>query len=244
MEYIHEIEGVIKEITARFNSTFDVNERMRLINILKAEFELAEREYQLLRMGNHIKYIVTDIFEDHGILKYAKIGGGILAGVAQVLGGAGIYKFSNVVHSKRLKGISAVLALHGANNIYESVSPLIYESDQPGYVRDIYRFIAKKMGYDIDQGDFAYSSVDFAATAYAAYAGRALVTNKNSLVSRSWLDKPGTGRLYNAASNDYGNTFLLKSKILKITQIGSTGYKFKATFMDEDYKYDNYAPPK
>jgi hypothetical protein len=244
MEYIQEIEDLIIGITRQFNSTFDVNERMRLINILKAEFELAEREYQLLRMGNHVKYIVTDIFEDHGVLKYTKIGGGILAGVAQVLGGVGVYEFSKIVHSKKLKGISVVLVTHGINNTFESISPLIYDRYKTGYVRDVYRLIAKKMGYNIDQGDFAYSSVDFAATAYAAYAGRALVTNKNSLVSRSWLDKPGTGRLYNATSNDYGNTFLLKSRMLKIIQTGSTGYKFKVTFLDEDYKFDNYSPPK
>lgn len=144
MEYIHEIEDLIKEITRQFNSTFDVNERMRLINILKAEFELAEKEYQLLRRGNYIKYIVTDIFEDQGILKYTKIGGGILSGAGQAVSGLGIYEFGKIVHSKRIKGISVILITHGINNIYESASPLIYDNYRSGYVRDIYRFIAKK----------------------------------------------------------------------------------------------------
>lgn len=244
MEYIQEIEDLIKEITRQFNSTFDINERMRLINILKAEFELAEKEYQLLRQGDYIKYIVTDIFEDQGILKYAKIGGGILAGAGQAVSGLGIYKFGQIVHSRRIKGISVILITHGINNIYESASPLIYDNYRSGYVRDIYRFIAKKMGYDIDQGDFAYSSVDFAVTAYAVYAGQKLVTNKNSLASRSWLDKPGTGRLYNVMGNDFKNRHLLKSRPLQIMQIGSSGYKFKVTFLDDDYKFDDYSPSK
>ncbi|MDU6683905.1 MAG: DUF4225 domain-containing protein [Enterobacteriaceae bacterium] len=237
MDYIQEIENVIIDITRRFNSTFDINERIRLINELKFEFELAEKEYQSLRRGDYHKYIITDIFEDQGILKYAKIAGGVVSGFGQIFGALSVYKFGNTVHSKRIKGISVVLATHGANNIFESVSPLFYDRQEPGKIRDIYRFIAQKMGYDIDEGDLAYSSVDFAVTVYAAYSGMKIVPNKNSLALRSLGDKPGTGRLYKAVSQDFRNAFSLKPTPLKIYQVGDSLKKFKATFIDEEYRY-------
>lgn len=237
MDYIQEIENVISDITRRFNSTFDINERIRLVNELKFEFELAEKEYQSLRRGNYLKYTITDIFEEQGILKYAKIAGGVASGVGQIFGARGVYKFGNTIHSKRIKGISVVLAAHGLNNIYESITPLLYDRQEPGKIRDIYRFIAKKMGYDIDEGDLAYSSVDFAVTAYATYSGMKIVPNKNSLALRAWGDKPGTGRLYKAVSQDFRNAFSLKPTPLKIYQVGDSLKKFKATFIDEEYRY-------
>ena len=235
MDYIQEIENVIIDITRRFNSTFDINERIRLIN--EFEFELAEKEYQSLRRGDYHKYIITDIFEDQGILKYAKIAGGVVSGVGQIFGARGVYKFGNTVHSKRIKGISVVIAGHGLNNIYESITPLLYDQQKPWIIRKTYRFIAQKMGYDIDEGDLAYSSVDFAVTAYAAYSGMKIVPNKNSLALRSWGDKPGTGRLYKAVSQDFRNAFSLKPTPLKIYQVGDSLRKFKATFIDDEYRY-------
>ncbi len=243
MEYIQEIEDFINEVTRKFHSSFDINERRRLIIEIKSEYELAEKEYQILRMGNYEKYIVTDIFEEQGLLKYAKIGGGIITSIGQGAAGWGVYKLSRTVHSTRMKGISAVLFSHGANNLLETIYPLIYDRYLPGPTRKLYRFILEKMGYDIDDGDFAYSTVDFAVTAYSVYAGRKIVSNKNSLALRSWLDKPGTGRLFNAVSNDFQNKFNLLPRPLKIIQIGSSAYKFKVTFLDEDYKFETQQLP-
>ncbi|EKS8956088.1 hypothetical protein QC718_002058, partial [Escherichia coli] len=61
-EYLQEIENTINDITHRFNSSYDINEKARLINELKMESETARKEYQLFRQGNYDKYITTDIF--------------------------------------------------------------------------------------------------------------------------------------------------------------------------------------
>jgi len=79
-EYLREIDNFINDINRRFRNTFDINERMRLIMEVRAESDLAHREYQILRQGNYTKFVVTEIFEEQGLIKYAKMGGGVVAG--------------------------------------------------------------------------------------------------------------------------------------------------------------------
>ncbi|WP_447874107.1 hypothetical protein [Serratia fonticola] len=73
-EYLRQVEEFINNINRKFKNTFDINERMRLIYEMRSESELASQEYQILRQGNYTKYLITDIYEDQGVVKYAKIG--------------------------------------------------------------------------------------------------------------------------------------------------------------------------
>ncbi len=59
-EYLREVDEFINDINKRFKSTFDINERMRLIIEVRAESEITQREYQILRQGSYTKYIVTE----------------------------------------------------------------------------------------------------------------------------------------------------------------------------------------
>lgn len=106
--------------------------------------ETARKEYQLFRQGNYDKYITTDIFEEHGLIKYVNLSFDIVASVGQVVGGVGALKFGKVVHSNRIKGIGVTLVAHGANNFYESLSPLFFNEYDSGPIRELYRVIAKK----------------------------------------------------------------------------------------------------
>ncbi len=138
-EYLQEIENTINNILHRFNSSYDINEKTRLINELKMESETARKEYQLFRQGNYDKYITTDIFEEHGLIKYVKLIFDIVASVGQVVGGVGALKFGKVVHSNRIKGIGTLaLVAHGANNFYESLSPLFFNEYDSGPIRELF----------------------------------------------------------------------------------------------------------
>ncbi|EGK4047023.1 DUF4225 domain-containing protein, partial [Escherichia coli] len=236
-EYLQEIENTINDITHRFNSSYDINEKTRLINELKMESETARKEYQLFRQGNYDKYITTDIFEEHGLIKYVNLSFDIVASVGQVVGGVGALKFGKVVHSNRIKGIGVTLVAHGANNFYESLSPLFFNEYDSGPIRELYRVIAKKMGGDINSADYAYSIVDFSITAYGGYSGMKIVPKYNRLIRPSLGNRPGTGRLFHYTSVDFKNKFSLKPTPLKIIQISSTVKKFKVTFYDEKYKF-------
>lgn len=61
------------------------------------------------------------------------------------------------------------LATHGVSNMYESITPLLYEDQEVGPLRYFYRLAAERLGYDKYHGDFAYSVADFSVTAYSAY---------------------------------------------------------------------------
>ncbi len=168
-DYLREVDEFINNINMRFRNTFDVNERMRLITEMRAESDLAHREYQMLRQGNYTKYIITEIFEDQGVVKYAKIGGGVISGAVETAAGVTVYKLGQSMHFRRMKSIGVVLFTHGLNNAYEAISPVLYENQKTGWVRDIYRAGAKYLGRDKYDGDLAYATVDFIATLYSAY---------------------------------------------------------------------------
>lgn len=83
-----------------------------------------------------------------------------------------------------MRGVGLMLIAHGANNVYESVSPLIYEHNKAGPIRAIYREAAKIAGFDDDAGDLAYSGVEFSLTLYAAIRMTVLTQNHNRLITK------------------------------------------------------------
>ena len=236
-EYLREIDNFINDINRRFRSTFDINERMRLIMEVRAESDLAHREYQILRQGNYTKFVVTEIFEEQGLIKYAKMGGGVVAGGLQTLGGWSLIQASRKLHSRRFKAIGVTLATHGVSNMYESITPLLYEHQEVGPLRYFYRLAAERLGYDKYHGDFAYSVADFSVTAYSAYKGLVLKENPLRLASRGLFEKPGAGTLFRYVKQDYITKWAGKNTAMKIFQSGSSINKFKATFYDDGYKY-------
>lgn len=234
LDYLKEIEAIIDNITTRFNMTFDVNERARLVHELEHEAEIAQREYQMLRQGNYQKYLVTELFEDQGIIKYAKVGAAILGGASQMVSGAGLIMTGKKLNAKGMMSFGVTLSAQGGNNIYESVASLSFHGDAAqSPLRWLYRSLLGK-----DSGDFAYSMVDISVTAYAAVTKPVLVQNSRRLISRSIGDKPGTGRLFNATNIDYKMAWDTKPGPMKILLIGSTGYKIKAEFMDGGYHFN------
>ncbi|VTR32676.1 Uncharacterised protein [Serratia fonticola] len=165
-EYLREVDDFISDINRRFKSTFDINGRMRLIIEVRTESEITQREYQILRQGSYTKYIVTEIFEDQGVVKYAKIGGGVFSGLIQTYMGWTINKLGQTMHFRHMKSIGVILIANGTNNTFESISPVLFENQRVGWVRKLYRLGAEYLGGDKYDGDFAYGTVDFYSHIY------------------------------------------------------------------------------
>jgi len=237
MNYLKEIDDYVNEMNYRFHQTFDPNERMRIVNDVKAEADMAEREYQLLRQGDYTKYFLTEIFEEQGVLKYAKIAGGVVAGGAQLVSGAALIKLSHELHVKKMGAIGVVLVAHGGNNVFESLSPVLFENQSVGPVRWLYKNGAKILGYDKYSGDLVYEGVDFVATLYGAVKLPVEIQNSNRLVPKGWFERPGTGKLFNSWHGDYISKWSKKSLLMKGVLVGSNIKKFKVEFIEEGYKY-------
>jgi len=239
MNYLKEIDDYINEMNYRFHQTLDPNERMRIVNDVKAEADMAEREYQLLRLGNYTKYISTEIFEEQGVLKYVKIAGGVVAGGAQVYSGKILFNTGKILNSKTFKSIGVILIAHGANNVYESLSPILFEHSKAGYLRKLYRKGANVLGYDNNSGDLVYSAADLFVTIIAAVETPVLVQNRNRLIPKGWFEKPGTGRLFNQVNQDYITKWQKMNNGMRMFQIGNSGYKVTAELVFGGYKYQD-----
>lgn len=238
-EYLRQVDEFINNINRKFKNTFDVNERMRLIYEMRAESELANREYQILRQGNYTKYLITDLYEDQGVVKYAKIGWGITMSVVQGAGGVSMFNLGSKLHLKRLKGIGITLIAHGTNNFYESISPIIYEQEHSAWLRKIYRNGAELAGLDRRYGDLAYSAVDFSITAYAGYRGLVLKNNANRLATSGLFEKPGTGMLFNNLKPDFWPKWNAKGTPMRVFMLGGSITKAKISFVDGNYEIDD-----
>ncbi|KOY60991.1 hypothetical protein AM629_16430 [Photorhabdus heterorhabditis] len=233
MSYLKEIDDFVNIKTREFKNTFDVNEKKRLVYEVKDEYEVTEKEYQVLRRKDYTKYIITDIFEDQGVVKYAKIGAGVVAGGVQTATGFAVIHSGRIVRSKRVQSIGAVLVAHGVNITYESITPIIYEHQDIGWLRKGYRYVSNALNYDDDVADVAYSSVDFALSLYGTYGMLKLkpVKSKNN-ISGGYSVKPGTGKLFRYINSDLARKWQLTSKPMLTIQLSGSGYKFKLLLDD------------
>ncbi|WP_261641015.1 DUF4225 domain-containing protein [Erwinia mallotivora] len=237
-DYLREISADIRDYQSRFDNEKNPHNQTGIIEELKAELKLTEREYQMLRMKDHVTYIVTDVFEEHGVLKYAKVAGGIFGGSMEAWGGFQLAKLGHSLKIKRLKGVGIILALYGANNVYESVTPVLYEHSESGPIRYLYRKAAELAGFSNDEGDLAYSSVELSLSLYAAVRTPVLTQNPGRLVSKYLGEQPGTGKLFRHVNNDFITKWASKNGIMKLYFGLDSARKIKAKFYDEEYKYD------
>lgn len=151
-----------------------------------------------------------------------------------------MFKLGRDLHQRHLSGLGAVLFAHGANNVFESLSPLFPWNKRlhSGYLREFYRKAAKIAGFDRDMGDFAYSLGDFAITLYSSTGGKALIQHRNRLIPKGWFQMPGTGKLYRFTDKDYVSKWEIKSPPMKLFLGGSSIYKLKVKIYDRGYIYD------
>ena len=237
-EYLREVESYINSITIEYDSVIDPYVKVGIINRLKEQVTLTNKEYSILRTKDYITYVVTDIFEDQGVIKYANISVGVLSGGIQVWAGAKINSLGKKLNLKRLRGLGLLMISHGGSNIYESLSPIIYEHKDAGPVRELYRMISKSLGGGDSEGDFAYSTVDFSLAIYAAFRMPTLIQSPNRLINKGFLEQPGTGMLFRNVNKDYAAKFSAMNNTMRIFHVGVKGYQFYSEFVDEGYSFD------
>ncbi|MBS9429084.1 DUF4225 domain-containing protein [Photorhabdus akhurstii] len=236
MSYLKEVDDFVNIKTREFKNTFDVSEKKRLVYEVKDEYEVTEKEYQVLRRKDYTKYIVTDIFEDHGVVKYAKIGAGVVAGSVQTIAGFSVINSGRIVRSKRVQLMGVVLLAHGLNNAYESITPVLYENQDIGWVREGYQYISHALGYDNGVGDIAYSSVDLLASTYGTYG---ILKFKPKNKAGSLPVKPGSGKLFRYINEDFTRKWKLTSKPMLTIQISGSFYKVKLLIDDINKLHDD-----
>ncbi|MBN3064905.1 DUF4225 domain-containing protein [Pectobacterium aquaticum] len=238
MRYLREIEDFINETEMKLrSSTISFFDKNHILHELVTEREETERDYQKLRTGDYVKYIVTDIFEDQGVLKYTKIASGIISGGFQAFMGVQLYRLGKHLNVKHFKSFGVLLVSHGGNNIYESLSPIINDGEySSGTVRDIYRGLASLAGYNKDTGDALYSFGDLSLTIYASLRTPVLVDSPTRLLSRGFLERPRITKLFKYAHSDFKPKYTAASSIMKVYMVGGSAYKIYAEFTDENYR--------
>ncbi|HDR2159151.1 TPA: DUF4225 domain-containing protein [Enterobacter cancerogenus] len=239
MQYLNDIENDIFDYETRFNNERNPYIKREIVFELKREVELANKEYQILRTNDHVTYYVTDIFEDQGVIKYSKIAGGVVAGTLELFAAHYFYKISSTLNIRRFRGVAIVFVAYGANNIYEAMTPVIFEHSSPGAVRIFYREIAEVFGFDKDQGDYAYSFGELSLSIYAGIRKPIVTQHSKRLADKLIGETPGTGRLFRNIHSDYIPSWDNKSTIMRLWFLGYTGYKAKLLFWDEKYKFEN-----
>lgn len=243
MRYIREIEDFINETEMKLrSSTISFFDKNHILHELVTEREETERDYQKLRTGDYVKYIITDIFEDQGVLKYTKIASGVVAGGFQAFAGYRLNQLGKDLNVKHFKSFGLLLMAHGGNNVYEAVSPIINDGKYyPGLTRKVYRGLASLLGYDDKSGDLFYSVGDVSLSGFAALRMPVLIENPTRLASRGFFDKPRTTKLFRYIDKDYSPKFTAANKFMKIYMVGSSIKKVHAEFSNENYLLNSFA---
>lgn len=173
---------------------------------LRAEKNALQQQYTSLQLNRIKKALYIEITNDNGILTYFIKGIGLIAGVSQLVAGA-----ASVIGSRGRNVTGYLLISHGANNIYENGYFLINGEDDTGPVRDLYRMLANKAGYDNRIADIVYGGVDLALSVHGLFFTKKLVSDRRSLMS--YENGPDTLRLYGALDTDFVMTIKTMGKL-------------------------------
>ncbi len=239
MEYLNDVENEISYYEFAFNNERNPNNRREIIFEFKRKVELANREYQILRTKDYVTYYITDVFEDHGVIKHAKIAGGVIAGTFELFAARYYLKLCNTLNIKTFKGVAVVFAAYGANNIYEAMTPVLFEHASAGPLRWLYREGAEIIGLDAEDGDFAYSFAELSLSIYAGIRKPIITQSAKKLAEPLIGDTPGTGKLFKYINTDYTPSWNRKNTIIKLWFMGYSGYKAEMLFTDDKYKLSN-----
>lgn len=239
LEYLSEIENDINYYEFKFNNEHNPNKKRELLFEFKKVVELANKEYQILRTKDHVTYYVTDVFEDHGVIKYAKIAGGVVAGSLELFAAKYYFKLSETLNIKSFRGVSVVFAAYGANNIYEAMTPVLFEHASPGLLRLLYQEGAEIIGLNTDDGDLAYSFVELSLSIYAGIRKPIVTQNAKRLADPLIGDAPGTGKLFKYTHTDYTPSWNRKNTIMRLWFLGYSGYKAEMLFTDDKHLFSN-----
>ncbi|PNO69904.1 DUF4225 domain-containing protein [Serratia marcescens] len=110
---------------------------------------------------------------------------GFVSGGSQIFAGIGTCALSA---GMACGGVGVPLMAQGANNVYESGYYLLFRKDKVGSIREAYHYAANYLGYNKNEADIVYSSVDISLSGYGIFS--------KSLRPDSW-------RLFKHINSDY-----------------------------------------
>ncbi|MEW5290935.1 DUF4225 domain-containing protein [Erwinia papayae] len=167
MNFQDEITGFINaQISTIQNSTSD-DECQQCIQNLKKEHESLSLQDRMLVTGEAVLHASVQLVNNGKFWGYVMNGVGIVLSSFQVLAGLGVFTASLGMGAVVGAGFGALLMLHGANGIEESVLNLINgKDDNEGFLKKKYIQAAEFMGFDQNVGEIAYSSMDLALSLY------------------------------------------------------------------------------
>jgi hypothetical protein len=240
--YVKDVSDFISNAYSRFRGTFDPNEKMRIVYEVREEKEQAESEYRKFRLGDYVKRVVTEIYEEQGVFKYTTVATDVVSSSITMYGGYSLFKAGSMFHSNKLKILGATLFSHGANSLFETVAPLIVDHQESGPLRRLYRYGAEKLGYNKYTGDFAYSSTELVLSIYSGAYGFQKINNPNSLATIPFVKRMfghrDTGRLFYYVTKDFARKWSLKPTPMKVIFVGQQLMKAKIELYDGDYKFN------
>ncbi len=241
--YVRDISDFISDAYRRFNGTFDPNEKARIVYEVRDEKENEERDYQKFRMGNYVKRVVTEIYEEQGVFKYTTVATDLVSSSLIMGAGVSLARAGGAFNSNKLKVLGLTLFSHGGNDFFEAVAPLIVDHQEAGPIRRLYRYAAETFGYDKYAGDFAYSTGELVLSIYAGAYGFQKVNNRNSLakipILKKMFGKRDTGKLFHYVTQDFATKWSLKATPMKIIFVGQQLYKAKMELYDGKYEFND-----
>ncbi|MDC9597592.1 DUF4225 domain-containing protein [Xenorhabdus anantnagensis] len=149
--------------------------KRQILSVMETDIYDIRYQEHVLQYGNYEQYASVEIrkrSEGLGFYDYVLKGIGLIAGVAQVITGAGIILAgdASVIGAPLGTVAGAWLVLHGVSNTQENLGAIIH--DDPGYngfARIGYEYISESLGYSKKTGSLVYGGVDLALSGYGLF---------------------------------------------------------------------------
>lgn len=155
------------------------------LGILKQEKRFLEEQHFRLMNEKVMYYAAIKREKKHAITNLILKQAGFIGGGLQVFAGFGICK---ATLGMACSAYGAPLIAHGVNNAYENGYYLVFHKSKSGYVKELYRAVARQAGMADSNSDYIYSIADIALSGYG--------------LGRNVL-RADTFRLYHHLNNDF-----------------------------------------
>ncbi|MQL47586.1 DUF4225 domain-containing protein [Photorhabdus khanii] len=190
----------LSDVRSKNGFFFETNELIRKVNhevgsnclsvdggieIIQSEIDNLKKQEFDLRINDSQQYLIVQKEKKDDRINLFLKQVGFVSGGSQIFAGIGVCVASL---GAACAGFGVPLLVQGGNNVYENVYYLLLRKGVSGPARDVYRDVAKTLGYSEADGDSVYGYVDLSLSGYG--------------MMRSVV-RPGTFRLFRYIKTDY-----------------------------------------
>jgi hypothetical protein len=189
IQFQKEIRSFIDAQLSTIRAATTDTECQTCIQNLKQEREHLSFQDRLLRTGEAKLQASIQFIQNEKVWGYVINGVGVVLSSLQVIAGLGVIAASVATGTVIGVGFGAMLTLHGANGIMESISNLVKGTDNSqGPLKKGYIAGAEFLGFDAKTGEAVYSGMDLLLSAYGIIR---------------LIRKPEAWRLFHYLNTDY-----------------------------------------